>query len=115
MTETLQKLFGSAARVKLLRLFLFNQDHYFTASEAATRVRVPSASVRGEIQMLNSIGFLSKIVRSQGTQYAFNPAFAYAQAIQSLILNTPVRGEDVYKKIEKVGNIKLVVLSGIFT
>ena len=114
MADVLQKLFGSAARVKILRLFLFNASEAYTVREVGERTNTKSTEARREILLMHSIGFLSQMRRKDAAAYALNTQFAYLVALQNLILNTPVRIQDIHKQIEGVGSIKLVVTSGIF-
>ncbi len=114
MTDTLTKLFGSAARVKLLRLFLFNPRHSFTVPLAATRAKVKESDARTEIQMLLRIGILEHSSRSSGARYGLNTRSPYIVALQNLLLNTPIRSQEMYERFRAVGALKLVVLAGIF-
>jgi len=114
MTDTLIKLFGSAPRVKLLRLFLFNPRHSFTIPLAATRARVKEGEARAEIQTLLRIGVLERSARSKNMRYGINPESPYILALQNLLLNTPVRANEMYSRLRGVGPLKLVVVAGIF-
>lgn len=114
MTDTLIKLFGSAARVKLLRLFLFNPRHSFSVSLAATRARIKEADARTEIQMLLKIGILARSARSKNARFGINPASPYILALQNLLLNTPARASEMYQRLRAAGTLKLVVVGGIF-
>ena len=58
--DTLGKLFGSNAIVKILRLFLFNPTTIFETSEIVHRTKVQSETVRFEISMLERIGLIKK-------------------------------------------------------
>ena len=60
MTDTLIKLFGSAARVKLLRLFLFNPQHLISIEEAAIRAQVKPRDARQEISLFLRLGLLER-------------------------------------------------------
>lgn len=123
MADGLQKLFGSAARVKLLRLFLFNPRQSFALSDAAKRARVPDAEARREINLFMSAGIVMVSKRaartsagkpSRGVRYILNGEFEYIAALQNLLLNAPERGKDIVERIRKTGALKMVILSGIF-
>jgi len=115
MTDPLQKLFGSMARLKLLRLFLFNPGRQFTVPEAAERARVPERTARKEINLFASVRLIKRArSRSRGARYLLNSDFGYLAALQSLLLNAPERGADIYERVRKAGGIKLVIIAGIF-
>ena len=58
----LEKLFGSPARIKVLRLFLFNEGECFENSDIARRTRISASSVRTETLMMERIGLIKRRV-----------------------------------------------------
>ena len=56
--DILEKLFGSAAKVKIIKLFLFNPDDAFDVAQTAERSKVSIGVARKEISDLEKIGFL---------------------------------------------------------
>lgn len=115
MHDALSTLLGSSARVKLLRLFLFNPKESYSQSEAASRARVPSSAARTELNTY----LRTKLIRSRtgqkgGKRYMLNPQFLYLAAFQHLLLNLPTRGADIVRRLRSTGVIKLIMLSGIF-
>src|SRR3989344_5132382 len=114
MTDMLSKLFGSAARVRLLRLFLFNPRMFFSIPDAASRSRVRTDEAREEIRLFSRVGLLERNLRSRTTRYGINGDSPYTLALQNLLLNTPTRASEMYALLRGVGAIKLVVVSGIF-
>jgi hypothetical protein len=114
MTDTLTKLFGSAARVKLLRLFLFNPRQLFTAADAAARARVRSAEAKKEINLFVRLGLLERHPRRGVVRYGLLSHSPYTAALQNLLLNAPARAQEIYERLRATGALKLVVVSGIF-
>lgn len=117
MADPLQKLFGSAARLKLLRLFLFNPRTFYTVPEASTRANVPERTVRTEAKLFWSTGLVRRAPtrKRSGARYGLNSNFEYVEAMQNLLINAPMRGAEIAERLRKVGAVKLVVVSGIFT
>lgn len=114
MIDVLQKLFGSSARVKLLRLFLFSPKATFTTADSALRARVTANEARREINLFLSVGVVIRTSRGKVMRYGLNGNFSYVAALQNLLLNAPARGEDIVGRLRGVGSLKLIVLSGIF-
>ncbi len=116
MEDTLGKLLGSPARVKLLRLFLFNPKEIIPLSIASGRSQVSVAVTRRELPFYERLGLL-KLRRARGSKeraWVLNEDFVYLAALQHLLLNLPVRGQDIVKRLRNAGTIKLVILSGLF-
>jgi len=114
--EPLAKLFGSIARVKTLRLFLFNKDTAFTAAEVAERTKLSRAVVRRELTELIAAG----ILRKKGTQppihYQTNARFEHFEALDIFIRETTsVRPKSMVNVLKRAGPARLIALSGLFT
>lgn len=114
MTDTLTKLFGSAARVKLLRLFLFNPKQALGLTDAASRARVTSEVARKEVGLFLRLGLLERHPRRGTMRYSLAPRSPYVEALQNLLLDAPTRAQEMYEHFRAVGALKLVVVSGIF-
>jgi hypothetical protein len=114
MTDSLQKIFGSASRLKLLRLFLFNPQHSFTLKEAAERTQVTSAEARRELADLVASGLIRKNRRGKENKFDVNAGFPYLLSLQNLLLNVTSRGEEVKQRLKVVGTLKLIVIGGMF-
>ncbi len=110
--ETLEKLFGSSARIKMMRLFIFNPDNIFDSKTIAKKTRVKSTTVRREVSLLSGSG----LIKRKTNGYALNQGFELLQPLQHLLtFNGPIASEDLIKRIGKSGQVKLLVISGIFT
>ena len=116
MTDTLQKLFGSNARLKLLRLFLFNPKVTISIAEAAERSQCNSAEVRREFALFLHIGLIKKARRGSvaAARYQLSPGFEYTLALQNLLLNTSHQAAELYERVRRTGTIKCMVIAGVF-
>jgi len=114
--EALGKLFGSPVRLKILRLFLFNEDVAFTASDAAFRAKVSAPAARKEIALLLSTGIVKKKNGKGKPLYQANRGFAnYEQLLIFLRSTTSIKDTNIINTFKKAGALRAVVLSGIFT
>lgn len=122
--DTLAKLFGGQARVKIMRLFLLNSDSDFEIEEVSNRSRVNKLSARKEINALMGIGFIKhKIITREGSRGAkkkistwhLNLAFEHLPSIEELLVNPDILlRDDFAEKFKSIGKIKLMVVSGVF-
>lgn len=114
--DSLAKLFGSPARVKLLRLFLFNEDLTFLATEAAFRARLTKDVARKELTALTNAGILRKKTGKSPVGYSADKRFAHYDALRVFLrTTTDVSDSAIVTSFKKAGTVKLVVLSGLFT
>ncbi len=109
--EILGKIFGSPARVKIMRLFLLNPGKGFKAKDVAKRSRVHGNVARRELRLLAGIGF----IKNHGKDWVFSPAFPYSTEIEELLINSDTLDKkSIAESFKKIGRVKLLVLSGIF-
>jgi len=114
MADGLEKLFGNSARVKLLRLFLFNPRQTFSLADIANRSRVGEKEVRKELQLFLSAKMIERTVRGRGVRYSLSKKFEYTAAMQNLLLNAPRRSSDIVTRLRGVGVMRMIILAGIF-
>lgn len=124
MADPLSILFGSQARVKLLRFFLFNPSKEFTFDEISKRARLVRRTARTEMNALERAEVIKKKqfyleqeggkkVRVQG--YALNKEFPNLQSLQTFLFETaPINGKTVLKHLRKAGTLDFVAVAGIF-
>lgn len=111
MSQSVAHIFGGEGKVKIMRLFIFNPGVIFTTSEAAKRSKVSSAGARREIGNLIKAG----LVKKSGRGYTLNRSYRYLSAIGNFLIDaTPLSEKEIVKKISTTGNIKLVLIAGVF-
>lgn len=133
MNTALEKLFGSSARVKMIRLFLSNPENLFSLEDISRRAKVPTLVARREVSLFKAIGLIKqrselmdknvklkdgtvKIKKKKFNGYFLNALFPFVHALRNLVIKAaPADKEAMIKEINTIGRIKLVVFSGIFT
>ncbi len=114
--ESLAKLFGSPARLKMLRLFAFNQEANFTLMEVTKRTKLLKEIVRSELGELCSSGLIRKKGARAAARYQVNPRFEYRTALTVFIRDTTsVRPRVMIAMLRRAGVLQFVALSGFFT
>ena len=129
--QILEKIFGSSARVKIMKLFLFNPEETFEKADIVKKTRASAANIQKELNLLESIGLIKKtsffkeIVSKRASKvttkkkrtkgFILKNDFIYLNHLKSLLIDTaPLQHDDLTKRISKSGKIKLIVASGIF-
>ncbi len=114
--ESLATLFGSPARLKMLRLFVFNQSAALTSAEIAARTKLSKEVVRAELAELLAARFIRKRAARAPIRYQANPRFEHLGALEVFIRETTnVRPARIVSALRRSGALRLVVLSGFFT
>lgn len=123
--DPLSILFGSQARVKLLRFFLFNPSKDFTFDEISRRARLVRRTARTEMNALERAGVIrkkqiyiqleSKNKKTRAHGYALNMNFPELQALQTFLFETaPINNKTLMKHLRKVGKLDFVCVAGVF-
>jgi len=124
----LEKIFGSSSRVKIMKLFLFNEATLFDKESIIDRSKVSPTEAARELKILEDIKLLKKrattkksetktgkISKKKVDSYILNPNFPLMKHLKNLLINNePLQHADIQKRLNKVGKIKLIVISGVF-
>lgn len=109
--EILGKILGNGARVKIMRLFLLSRGKGFKKKDIVKRSRVSPDIVGRELKLLSSINFIKK----RAIDWSFNSAFKYASEFEDLLVRSDsLSKQTILDNFKKVGQVKLIVVSGIF-
>lgn len=143
----LNKLFGSQARVKILKIFLHHPEKRYYIRQLARDLKLQVNSARRELENLENFGLLVSNLSAVGDDdqaapdittflepvakkdegdrydrskqekkyYQANTNFILFDEIRSLILKAQILYErDFIHKLQQIGKIKLLILTGIF-
>lgn len=128
--ESLGKLFGSEARVKVMRLFLLNPETPFDAVEIAKRSKVSRANLSRELKLLELAGFAKRKSffkelppkkgkkvgsKKRMTGWQLEYGFPHLKAIRQLLVeNSTFDKRDLASRFRPHGKLKLIVIAGVF-
>lgn len=111
MSKSVAYLFGGEAKVKVMRLFIFNKGAIYTAKTICARVKEGPKAVRKELSSLTKAGLILK--RAKG--YILNTEYTYLPAIEHFLMEaTPVSEKEIVRKLSKAGTMRLILTSGVF-
>lgn len=125
--DILGKLFGSSARVKLLKFFLLNDTGVFDLDDIAKVLRVAPPLLRPELKLLIMLGFIKtktitktitgkrKTTKKKVIGYLALKQFPLNEPLRNLIVETGgIRLGDITPRLARAGKITLFIASGIF-
>ena len=109
--KSVSHIFGGEAKVKVMRLFIFNPGLTFSSAEVASRVKERSGKARRELNILTKAGLIKR--RTKG--YILNSSYVYLPAVENFLIDaTPLTEREIIRKVSRAGTIKLILISGVF-
>lgn len=103
---TIDALFGSKTRVKLLHLFFNNIERSFFVREITRIVDEQINSVRRELANMKEIGIISSSEKSNKLYYSVNKKFAYYKQFNEIFNNTATEEDTVVDASKEIEEIK---------
>ncbi len=130
--DTLSILFASEARIKIMRLFLFNEEKLFDLEAISQKSKVNTSITRKEInllqksKLLKTKSFFKAFEKKRGKKitevskrvagFYLNKDFIYIEPLRKLLISTEIlKSDQILKRFAKAGKLKLVIVSGVFT
>lgn len=111
----LEQLFGSATRVKLLRLFYSNPDRSYFVRELTRKLDQRINSVRQELHNLEEIGIVEENDKDRKKYFTLKRDFPLFHELKALMVKSQILLErDFARAVSQLGTIKYMVLSGLF-
>jgi len=122
----LNAIFGSAARVKLLNLFLLYPEKRYLLSALSSDSGLSSVAVRRELDNLIKFGLLKEEKYREGGEgqkpsgekkyYSVNTGFILYQEIRALFVKAQILfSEKFLEGLQKMCRPKFLALTGLFT
>lgn len=123
---SLEHIFGSRVRVRLLKLFLEHPDDKFYVREITRVTRSHIHSVRRELANLCKVGLIhvradgaeGAVARSKMLQrkfYEANPACAIFEELRLLFLKGQLfLQEELARELQEIGSVRYLAVTGFF-
>lgn len=109
--KSVSHIFGSEAKVKVMRLFIFNPSLILNFVEVARRIKERSNVARRELRTLVKAGLIKRRIRG----FTLNPAYPYLRAVENFLVDaTPLTHHEIMRRLTRAGNLKLILVSGVF-
>jgi hypothetical protein len=109
--KAIDHIFGSGAKVRVMRLFVFNPGVIYDTNEVSQRTQEKKIVVSRELRNLAKAGLIRK--RAKG--WMLNSSYIYLGALEHFLIDaSPMSERELIKKIGRTGTIKLIIISGVF-
>ncbi len=116
-------LFGSVARVKLMRFFLFNANKTFSFDTISRFIKLVRRTARTELAVLEKAGLINEktffIVNDQKKEkmvgYTLNEKFKYLESLRTFLFETAnITDDNILLHMRSLGKIDFLGVSGVF-
>lgn len=112
---TLDVLFDSPIRLRLLKLFLFNPDRGFDCKMVAEILNTATGLIKKHLKKLSKTRFIIAKKINGKQIFKTNESFVFYDELKELIARaSPASKEKMLRQLKRLGGVKLAVLSGIF-
>src|SRR3990167_789351 len=112
--DTLDNMFGSKIRVKVLKFLFRNYPGEFSVGELSGKLQETNLALKRELEALAKF-YLIKKKKTIKIKYYLNSNFEFFEELKALILKaSPAENNKMVAKILKLGRVKLAVVSGVF-
>ena len=109
--KSVSHIFGGEAKVKIMRLFIFNPGLAFTYAEVAGRAKERPSTARRELRILTKAG----LVKQRAKGFMLDSSYLHLPAIENFLIDAaPITEKEIIRKVSRAGNIKLILISGVF-
>lgn len=108
-------LFGSKSRSRLIRFFLLNPGTEFSAAEVSEKTLVARLEASRELSRLSKMKMVIEHIRKGKKTFSVNEDFPFYTELKSLVSKLNVHAQSqVFRKLKIVGEVKLILISGLF-
>ncbi len=115
MSDVFETIFGSKTRARLLRLFILNPEKNYTTEELAEKAILLRSPLLREARALVRIKFLVERTKNGKPIFSMNPTFPFFAELRTLFVRPDSSVyEGMFKRIQAVGDVRLLLVSGIF-
>lgn len=115
MIDVLELLFGSKEKSRLIRFFVLNPETLYSFEEIISKNRIKKNESRRALRGLIKMKLILERSIKRQKFYVLNKSFSYYLELHTLIAATNRHPQcEGLKRIKQVGDVKLVLLSGVF-
>lgn len=112
---TLDVLFDSPVRARILKLFLYSPEENFDCKTISKVLGVRTSVINKHLKNLGEIRFLGQKNIKGKKFFRVNKNFGFYNELKELLAKTtPASKEKILKRLKGLGRIKLILISGVF-
>ncbi|NTW14040.1 MAG: hypothetical protein HGA31_03365 [Candidatus Moranbacteria bacterium] len=108
-------LFGSKVRARLVRFFILNPTTAYATAEISEKTLLSRSDIARDILKLKKMSMLKESTRKGVKTYQLHSDFPFYTELKSLVVksNSDIPRQ-MFKKFRTAGDVKLILISGMF-
>ena len=115
LEPTLDILFDSPVRTRLLKLFLYNPEENFESKIISRKLNLKSYQTNKHLNDLVALEFLIRKNIKDKKTFRVNLGFEFYDELKELVAKaSPASKEKMLSRLKGLGKVKLALLAGIF-
>ncbi len=112
---TLDILFDSPVRTRLLKLFLYNPEENFESKIISKKLNLKSYQTNKHLNDLVALEFLIRKNIKDKKTFRINQGFEFYDELKELVAKaSPASKEKMLSRLKSLGKVKLALLAGVF-
>lgn len=113
--DVLERLFNSAAKVRIMRLFISNPELTFGVADVARRTRAPLDIARRELHNLVATGLVVRRLRGRSPGFHLDTSFPLLLPLRSILKNNLLSNrKELLRRFGRSGKLTLLIIAGAF-
>lgn len=115
MKDSIELIFGSKARWRLLKFFMLNENKEFSLKEITNKNKLETREAMNVVNQFLKARLLNSKNRKKSKAYSTNKNFSFYRELKALVVRSNVYPQcDSLTKMKNLGDVKLSLVSGIF-
>lgn len=116
MSDSLEYLFGSKTKLRILKVLVLNPKLTFTASDMAARIKSDTRVVSFELKKMYAAGIIKRQQRKNEIWYTLSRGFVFYAEIKSMVAKCNITPDSPFlRELKDSGKVVYAVLTGVFT
>lgn len=113
--QVLEILFGSKSRARMMRFFILNNSQEYSFADIVSKNLLNSTEARKELNAFKKAEFVKEKTKKGKKYYLTNINFPFYQELERLVIKSDIFPQcSSLNNIKKVGDVKLVLTTGVF-
>ncbi len=97
-----------------MTVFLLNLEEEYFIRELTRKLDEQINSIRRELDNLKKLGFLRSKTKNRKKYFYVNKNFIFLDELKSIMTKALSSNQSMVKELKKMGDIKVLILSGVF-